>query len=526
MTDTAKAAWVEKLRVQIGGKGKPAPARDAVNQAMIRHWCDAMTDHHPVYTDPEFAAKSGHGEIVAPPAMLNAWTMLGNIPRPFDADDPNSKVMAELDAAGFTSVVATNSEHEYLRYLKLGELLEGVQVLSDVSQEKQTGLGTGHFVTTTTEYRNRDGEVVGRMKFRILKFKPGTGRSAPAEDGEVASGPRPLRPRPGMSRDNQFFWDGMELGELRIQQCGGCSRLHHPPVVRCAECGSYELGYKVSGGKGIVYSFVEPCHPPLPSFDYPYVVGLVELEEGTRLITNLVDVDPEHVEIGMPVELVFRKPDPELTLPMFRPQPPPRRETTLLFEDVEVGLALPLCPIPITTKLIVAAAIASRDYQDVHHDRELAIERGSPDIFMNILTTSGLCGRYVTDWAGPEALMKSLKIRLGAPNYPHDTMTMSGAVRSKEWEDGEGLIEVGLRGTTAWVITSPGPSHWRFRVGGRRDEHAVCGPDRRRRPWRNGLLEVLRPQHPAPGRRVQRCRHPGRRPDARSNRRDRLLHGG
>jgi hypothetical protein len=113
---------------------------------------------------------------------------------------------------------------------------------------------------------------------------------------------------------------------------------------------------------------------------------------------------------------------------------------------VEVGDELPPCPIPITTKLIVAGAIASRDYQDVHHDRELAVLRGSPDIFMNILTTTGLCGRYVGDWAGPEALTRRLAIRLGVPNHPHDTMTMSASVLSKSAEGGAGSVEIGLRG--------------------------------------------------------------------------------
>jgi hypothetical protein len=206
------------------------------------------------------------------------------------------------------------------------------------------------------------------------------------------------------------------------------------------------MGYTVSSGKGIVYSFVEPCQPRVPAFDYPLVVGLVELAEGTRLVTNIVDIDPNAVAVGMPVELVLRSPDPELTLPMFRPARPPRRETTLPFAAVSVGDELPPCPIPITTKLIVAAAIASRDYQDVHHDREMAIKRGSPDIFMNILTSGGLCGRYISDWVGPEALIRNLKIRLGAPNYPHDTMTMSGSVLSKKTEHGKGLIEVGIRG--------------------------------------------------------------------------------
>ncbi len=129
----------------------------------------------------------------------------------------------------------------------------------------------------------------------------------------------PPRPRPGVSRDTEFFWEGCKERELRIQKCEGCGRLTHPPVVRCAQCGSYEFGYRVASGAGTLYSFVEPVHPPMPFMEYPYIVGLVELAEGTRLITNLVDIDPEEVRIGMPLALTFVQTDPELILPMFRP---------------------------------------------------------------------------------------------------------------------------------------------------------------------------------------------------------------
>ncbi|MFI5394251.1 MAG: MaoC family dehydratase N-terminal domain-containing protein [Candidatus Binatia bacterium] len=444
MTDAEGAAFLEQLRAQVRKVGKPALARDPVNQPMIRHWCDAMEDRNPVYTDAAFAAKSIHRTIVAPPTMLHVWMMPGNISRQIDPGEES--VLIRLDLAGYTSVVATNSEQEYLRYLKPGEVLTGAESITDVSEEKHTALGAGHFVTMLTEYRDQAGATVGRMQFRLLKFKPGTGRAAQGEGTETPRGPRPVRPRPGISRDTQFFWDGFTAGELRIQRCDTCRRLHHPPMVRCPACGGYDFGYQVSCGRGIVYSFVEPCHPRVPAFDYPYVVGLVELEEGTRLITNIVDIDPEKVAIGMRVEVVFQKPDPGLILPMFRPQRPPHRRTTLSFDEVAVGDELPPCPIPVTTRLIVAGAIASRDYQDVHHDREAAVERGSPDIFMNIFTTGGLCGRYLTDWAGPEALMHSLKMRLGVPNYPHDTMTLSGSVLAKSMRDGRGLIEVGLKG--------------------------------------------------------------------------------
>ena len=116
--------------------------------------------------------------------------------------------------------------------------------------------------------------------------------------------------------------------------------------------------------------------------------------------------------------------------------------TPLRYDDVKVGDELPELAIPLTRTLIVATAIASRDYQDVHHDPGLAKERGSPDIFMNILSTNGFVGRFVTDWAGPDAVFKSVKIRLGAPNYPGDTMTMTGHVTKKEGRE----VQVELRG--------------------------------------------------------------------------------
>ena len=105
---------------------------------------------------------------------------------------------------------------------------------------------------------------------------------------------------------------------------------------------------------------------------------------------------------------------------------------TLDFASVTVGDKLPELEIPITTKLIVGAAIATRDYQNVHHDQDAARELGSPNIFMNILTSNGFVGRYVTDWTGPSGVLKKVAIRLGAPNYPDDTMTMSGEVVAKD----------------------------------------------------------------------------------------------
>ncbi len=119
---------------------------------------------------------------------------------------------------------------------------------------------------------------------------------------------------------------------------------------------------------------------------------------------------------------------------------------TRAWTDVKVGDELPELVIELTPTVIVSTAIASRDYQDVHHDRDLAQKKGSKDIFMNILSTNGFVGRYVTDWAGPSAVLRSVKIRLGVPNYPYDEMRMSGMVEGVELVDGEGRVELKIRG--------------------------------------------------------------------------------
>jgi hypothetical protein len=119
------------------------------------------------------------------------------------------------------------------------------------------------------------------------------------------------------------------------------------------------------------------------------------------------------------------------------------------YEEVAVGDELPTLVLPITRTLIVSGAIASRDYQDVHHDQVLAKSRGSKDIFMNILTTNGLVGRYITDWSGPRSRLTEIKIRLGAPNHPDGTMTLTGSVTEKGplRDDGAyGPVTVSLRG--------------------------------------------------------------------------------
>jgi len=122
--------------------------------------------------------------------------------------------------------------------------------------------------------------------------------------------------------------------------------------------------------------------------------------------------------------------------------------TTLTFDDVGVGTVLPEVPIPITTTLIVAGALASRDFTALHHDKAAAQAGGMQDVFMNILTTNGLVGRYVTDWAGPNAVLQRVAIKLGAPNLPGDTMKMTGSVKKKD--EAAKTLEVEVAGRNSW----------------------------------------------------------------------------
>ena len=162
----------------MGGGEQQAP--DPVNQPMIRHWAAAFEDANPVYVDPEAAAASRHGQIVAPPLMLQTWTMatpkLTGIGErggsPVESVDTGPTAITTLDEAGFTATLASNSEFEIERYLHLGEVVSASTVLEEISEEKRTRLGPGHFVTWVTTWTDEAGEVVGRQRFRILKFRP------------------------------------------------------------------------------------------------------------------------------------------------------------------------------------------------------------------------------------------------------------------------------------------------------------------------------------------------------------------
>ncbi|CAM3135966.1 MaoC family dehydratase N-terminal domain-containing protein [Mycobacterium colombiense] len=183
MTETTKDDLRERLDALIGtptdGVGRPSRAPDPVNAAMIRHWAYALDDMNPAYLDAEFAENSRYGALVSPPVMLQSWTMpppklagiheRGGVPI-----EIKKNPLQFLSDAGYTGIIATNSEFEIERYPRVGDEITGETVFDSISDEKTTAMGKGFFVTWVTTYRDQNGDVIGRQWFRTLRFKTGS----------------------------------------------------------------------------------------------------------------------------------------------------------------------------------------------------------------------------------------------------------------------------------------------------------------------------------------------------------------
>jgi hypothetical protein len=417
MTTEAIRATAE--RIAAAGDSAPRLARDPVNLPTIRNWLEALGA---VGDGARQGAGRGADEgcqDTAPPAMIQVWTMPGLRGARAD-DDPLGAMTALLDEAGYPAVVATNCDQVYHRPVKLGERLAVSARLVNVVGPKRTALGEGWFVTTRSTWTSA-GEPVATMDFRVLKFRPAGQRP------ERGAGPPATAAvmRPVVSQDTEFFWAGTAAGELRVQRCGGCGALRHPPGPMCPSCGAMSprpLEYVVAAGAGEVYSYVVHRHPPVPGKKLPLVIALVQLAEGVRMTGELLGVSPDQARIGLPVRAEFVRVDDDLTLPAWR---------------VTSSVTLPPLSVDVTPTFVVASALATRDFQDVHHDRDRAVAGGAADIFLNILTTTGLVQRYVEAWAGPDAVFRAISVRLGVPCHAGDTLTLAGT-HSGEVTDGTG----------------------------------------------------------------------------------------
>ena len=328
----------DELEALVGrAAGPPTLSPDAVNLPMIRHWVEAMGDENPVYVSDEAAQAAGYERIIAPPTMLQAWIMRGlrasvAVEEARAAgergSEPNDVMMGLLEEEGLTSVVATNCEQHYGRPLMVGDRVLARSVIESISDPKRTGLGTGRFITTRLDYvavPEADvpaapvpteevqalfdgGEPVATMRFRILKYLP-----------PERTPLRPPRPHPAITHDNAFWFEGARAHRLLIQHCTSCGTLRHPPLPACGTCGSFEWDTVEASGRGTLFSYVVVHYPQVPAFEYPLPIGLVELEEGTRVVANIGGVEPDGIQVGMALRAEFVDYDEELSLPLFVP---------------------------------------------------------------------------------------------------------------------------------------------------------------------------------------------------------------
>ncbi len=304
----------------------PYNSFNPVNRAQVWQWCSAMGDRNPLYLNEAYRRQAGFDRVVAPPAMMQMWTMrdINFDYAPGSTDAPPYQVFDTLAASGFPGNVAVSYDITFHRYLLEGDRAHHYTTVVGISECKQTALGQGYFVTERVEYLDQHEQLFAEALITYFQYQPA-----------AAAGP-------GGSAANE------------------------------ASAGTREG----------------------PSTAAPW--------------------QSDHVDV--------------------------------VFADLQPGDVLPELVIPITHKLIVGGAIATQDYIDVHHNAPAARAAAMPDIFMNILTTSGLCARYLSDWAGPASRLRTLAFKLLAPNTPGDTMIMQGRVAALTRGDGEPEITVEFAG--------------------------------------------------------------------------------
>lgn len=322
--EARKKEFLEKIHAFVGMEMGPAQkGPDDVNAAMIRHWCEVMGDENPVYTNAELAANSSKGGIISPPTMLQAWSMEGypmhNPPEDEALLDNQRKLHKIFDEYGYTGVLGTNCIQEYYRDLKPGDQVVSHTVIDNISEEKATARGIGHFIETKTTFTDQNGEAVGSMIFRVLKFIPNESNDAASDKAEDSTPAVPTRIHSPRGHDNAWWWEALDAGKCLIQRCKSCQTLRHPPRSMCGECQSTDWDTIESTLDGEVFSFVEMHYPKFPGYQYPLICAVVSLAEGTRVVSNLVDCKPEDVFIGMKVKGTVEQVDEKTMLHQFRP---------------------------------------------------------------------------------------------------------------------------------------------------------------------------------------------------------------
>lgn len=315
--DAAIQALEDEIYPFVGREIYPlTPAPDDVNDAMIRHWAEAIGDKNPAYTDKEWAAKSARGKTIAPPAMLYAWGQEGfavTVERPVNA---LSDLERTFRKHGYTGVLGTNLSQEYFKEVSPGDNVHLVMRIDSISERKTTSRGPGYFFETVTEFFDQHGDKIGNQRFKVLSFLPNEPVQAVGGDDKLEVPTRIASPR---GQDNGWWWDAVDEGKVLIQRCSSCQTLRHPPRPMCGHCQSMEWDSIESDLDGEILSFTELHHPKVPGYQYPLVCAVIRLGEGTNIVSNIVGCEPSDVHIGMQVKGKVEQVDEKTMLPQFYP---------------------------------------------------------------------------------------------------------------------------------------------------------------------------------------------------------------
>lgn len=305
-----------------GERTGPYCSFNAVSRVQIWQWCSAMGDRNPLYLDDAYRSRLGSDRVIAPPAMMQMWTMrdINFQYAPGTVESPNKRVFDVLEEHGFPGIVAVSYDIQFHRLLLEGDRAHHYSTIATISPLKQTALGEGYFVTEQAEYLDQNDAVFAQALITYFVYRPKGVDSASAPAEQV---------------------------------------------------------------------------PPAPA------------NSSSQWQTDFSDVR---------------------------------------YDSLTEGQTLPELTIPITHKLIVGGALATQDFMPVHHNAPAARAAAMPDIFMNILTTNGLCARFLSDWAGPGSRLRRINFKLMAPNVPGDTMIMQGRVVKLERSGNEPLVTVDFAG--------------------------------------------------------------------------------
>ncbi|MEZ5571452.1 MAG: MaoC family dehydratase N-terminal domain-containing protein [Halioglobus sp.] len=312
----------EDLAALTGQRTGPYCSFNAVSRVQVWQWCSAMGDRNPLYLNDDYRSAAGYDRVVAPPAMMQMWTMrdINGQYAPGSVVPDTPRVFDVLAEQGFPGIVAVSYDITFHRLLLEGDRAHHFSTITSISPLKQTAIGSGYFVTELAEYLDQ--------------------HDAPFAEAIIT----------------YFVYQAAD---------------RHAPQKQAA----------------------------------------VSESNTANTRTNW---QPDFSDIA--------------------------------FTALQEGQALPELAIPITHRLIVGGALATQDFQNVHHEAPAAIAAGMPDIFMNILTTSGLCARYLSDWAGAGSRLKHIRFKLMAPNVPGDTMVMQGHIVKLEPGDPESRVTVDFAG--------------------------------------------------------------------------------